>query len=221
MTANIPLVPGWNLVSLPVHPANTAPGQVLAPIAGQYDLVFAYAGCDRADPWKKYDPAAPAFTNDLTAIDETLGLWLRATTTTTLTVSGTRLPSVSMPLCPDWNLRGYPAAQPAPPATALAGIAGCYTEVWGYDAADTADPWEKYKPTDPRLHQRPDRDATRSRLLAQGHPTLHLERHQPITVDCFKRPETEFLKQTRFLVPDVGLRVLPTSPPRSPADAEE
>ena len=60
-------------------------------------------------------------------------------------VSGTRLPNVSMPLCPGWNLLGYPAAHPAPPATALAGVDGCYTEVWGYAAADVDDSWEKYK----------------------------------------------------------------------------
>ena len=40
-------------------------------------------------------------------------------------------------------------AAAATPATALAGIAGKYTRVWHYDAADTADHWKLYDPAVP------------------------------------------------------------------------
>ena len=58
----------------------------LAGIAGKYDLVYAYDAADAADPWKKYDPAAPAFANDLAQMGPGKGYWLRATQAVTLTL---------------------------------------------------------------------------------------------------------------------------------------
>ena len=43
------LIPGWNLVSISVQPADTAPAAVLASIAGSYRVAYAYDGlrCSR------------------------------------------------------------------------------------------------------------------------------------------------------------------------------
>ncbi|MFN8494293.1 MAG: PKD domain-containing protein [Caldilineaceae bacterium] len=146
---DIPLAPNWNLVALPVQPANPAVDQVLASINGKYNLVYAYKGCDAADPWKKYDPAAPPFANDLTTLDLTLGLWVRMTTTATLSVTGLVPMSTSIPLCNGWNLVGYPAQQARPVGEALTPLNGCYSMVYGYVAADLADVWKKYDPSAP------------------------------------------------------------------------
>gem|GEM_PF-2419075 len=141
--------PGWNLVALPREPSNPAPGAALVNAAGSYDLVYAYNACDTADPWKKYDPAAPPVVNDLTAVDPGQGLWLRATRPVTFTVSGA-IPALSqVPLCAGWNLIGYPSAVPRPIAIALASIAGDYDLVYAYLSADPADPWKKYDPAAP------------------------------------------------------------------------
>jgi len=139
----VPLTAGWNLVSLPVAPASTAPAAVLAPIAGQFDLVHAYDACAAADPWHTYDPAAAAG-NTLTAIDHRIGFWIRATAATTLPVSGTAPAETTIQLCPGWNLIGYPLAQPRSVPNALHSIAGRYLRVYGYDPADPADPWEVF-----------------------------------------------------------------------------
>ena len=48
----ISLVQGWNLVSLPVQPTNTAIGSVLSGINGFYEVVWAYPN----QAWKVYDP---------------------------------------------------------------------------------------------------------------------------------------------------------------------
>jgi hypothetical protein len=147
--AQIPLALGWNLIALPFVPTDPSPAAVFASIAGQYDLVFAYAGCDTADPWKKYDPIAPPFVNDLTAVTVGQGVWVRATAAVTLRVAG-RLPgTTTIPLCLGWNLIGYPSQAPvALPGALDASIAGQYDLVYAYDAADP-DPWKQYDPSAP------------------------------------------------------------------------
>lgn len=139
----VPLVPGWNLVSLPVEPASVDPAAVLLPIAGRFDLVHAYDACATADPWRTYDPAA-ASGNTLTALDHRIGFWLRATAAVTLQVSGTVPAETTIQLCPGWNLIGYPLAQPRSVPNALHSIAGKYLRVYGYDPNDPADPWEVF-----------------------------------------------------------------------------
>lgn len=71
--AAIALDEGWHLVSLPEEPVDSDPAVVLASIAESYARVYAYDGCDPADPWKVYDPAHPE-TSDLRVIDHTKGL---------------------------------------------------------------------------------------------------------------------------------------------------
>ncbi len=148
-TYGISLATGWNLVSLPVHPASTNITHVLNSLTGQYSLVYAYNGCDVADPWKKYDPNAPPYVNDLTQLDETRGFWIKMNMASTLTVTGTNPSPQAIALCTGWNLVGYPRLQAQPIATALASIAGRYSLVYAYDASDTNDPWKKYDPNAP------------------------------------------------------------------------
>ena len=147
--ATVPLVAGWNLVALPLAPVNAAPNAVLAPIAGQYDIVYRYEACDLIDPWKKYDPAAPSFVNDLTSITVEQGLWIHAKTNTVLTVTGTAPVQVSIPLCAGANLIGYPSGSPVALPDALASIAGKYTLIHAYDPSDAADPWKTFDPSAP------------------------------------------------------------------------
>src|SRR5262249_36911465 len=104
---------------------------------------FAYKGCDAADPWKVYDPADPVG-SDLTAVDERLGLWVDAASAASLPAPGSPPLGTTIHLCVGWNLVGFPAGQARPVANALASIAGKYQRVFGYDAADVADPWEVY-----------------------------------------------------------------------------
>jgi len=148
-TAEIPLVSGWNLVSFNVTPASTAIEDVLSSIAGSYDLVYAYDAHDVADPWKKYNTAAPPFLNDLTDLDEQTGFWIRATAEVTLTVAGLLPASTDIQLATGWNLVGYPSQTVLPVAEALQSIDGKYDLVYAYDAHDVADPWKKYNTAAP------------------------------------------------------------------------
>jgi hypothetical protein len=147
--ALLSLIPGWNLIALPRRPANDSPAAVLAPIAGQYTAVYAYDACDVADPWKKYDPTAPPFVNDLTSIDVQHGYWIQATGVVNLPLAGALPGTTSIPLCLGWNLIGYPSAAAVALPDALVGITGKYDLVYAYDAADTVDPWKKFAPSAP------------------------------------------------------------------------
>lgn len=82
----IPLCVGWNLVGFPVSSPRPV-AAALASIAGQYLRVFAFDPTDPEDPWEVYDPAVPAWVNDLAELRPGRGYWIYATAATTLTIS--------------------------------------------------------------------------------------------------------------------------------------
>jgi hypothetical protein len=82
----ITLDTGWNLIGFPSSVEKPV-SEVLAPIAGQYTIIWGYEATDTADPWKKYDPAVPAFLNDLEMMQPWYGYWIDVTDPTTLTLS--------------------------------------------------------------------------------------------------------------------------------------
>jgi len=142
--SDIPLVIGWNLVSVPLIPPSTAITEVLSSIDGNYDLVYAYDSADTMDPWKKYNVAMPPFLNDLTDIDETMGFWIRVTETVTLTADGSAPTTTDIELLTGWNLMGYPGKTTQALTVTLQSIDGKYDLVYAYYPTDTSDPWKKY-----------------------------------------------------------------------------
>ena len=103
---DIPLTPGWNLVSIPLEMADTSVLNVLASISGQWDTVKSYDATDYMDHWKTFRVGSSM--NDLVSIDNTMGFWIHATAACNLTVSGAIPVSTSIPLYAGWNLVGYP-----------------------------------------------------------------------------------------------------------------
>ena len=147
-TEEIPLLAGYNLISIPEEPADSNPAAVFAAIAPQLERVEAYDACDLADPWKLYDPADAA-ASDLTVADHRIGMWVKADAPAVLPSDGTLPATTSIDLCAGWNLIGFPAGEPRHPAAALAPIAGKWLRVFAYDAFDSQDPWEIYDPNVP------------------------------------------------------------------------
>ncbi len=141
--SDVALLTGFNLISLPNEPPNTAPATVLAPIAGQLTAAFAYDACDSANPWKVYDPADLAG-SDLSEINHTQGLWVDVSATALLPSAGNQPAATQIQLCTGWNLIGYPLAQPRPVPSALASIAGKYIRVFGFDPTDPQNLWEGF-----------------------------------------------------------------------------
>jgi alpha-mannosidase len=140
----IPLVAGWNLIGLPLAPDDDRPEVVFAPIAGQYDAVYAYDACGTSPAWLKYVPDAPPFVSSLSTVSVQQGLWCHAISNTTFGLAGAAVTDISIPLCAGWNLIAYPCAAPIAVPDALASIAGKYLKVTAYDASDALDPWKRY-----------------------------------------------------------------------------
>ncbi len=103
----IPLYTGWNLVSFNIHPDNTAITDVLASIAGDFNLVYAWNATSGS--WMKYDPDVD-YGNTLAVLDETMGFWIQMDTSEMLVVSGTLPVTSSITLKSGWNLVGFPAS---------------------------------------------------------------------------------------------------------------
>ncbi len=141
------LLPGWNLVSFPLHPASTNPADVLSSIISRVDTVFAW-NPDAVYPDSQWLMFAPGqgFGNTLSTLDEKMGFWVHVTpgATVTLSVSGSIPTSTSIPLSANgggWNLVGFPAAGPK---TVAAAAPSSTSMIFAYDAGDLADPWKMY-----------------------------------------------------------------------------
>jgi hypothetical protein len=145
-TPEIALVPGWNLIALPCPAGERTPAEALTGLAGHYDLAEAYDAATPAAPWRLYGPTMPAYANDLTHVNERMGLWLRATSAITLPLVAASPGSTTIALYAGWNLVGYPSLRRRSVTQAFASIAGQYTQVYAYDAADSASPWQLYDP---------------------------------------------------------------------------
>ncbi len=137
------LIPGWNLASVQNQPPDPTPAAVFSSIAGTFTRVWAYDACAPGDPWKVYDPADAAVSN-LTAVDQEIGFWIEMTAPAPVPSPGTLADETTIHLCTGWNLIGFPAGQARPVRTALSSIEGKYARVFGFDPADTSDPWEIY-----------------------------------------------------------------------------
>ena len=141
----VSLKAGYNLVSFPTISGEILITDLLSSIRGEYEMVYAYEGCDPAgDPWKIYDPGLPFYANDLEYIDSAMGIWIEAKQDTELTVEGLFPSSLSIPLCAGWNLISYGGEQAKPVAEALSSISGKYERVYSYRADDITDPWKIY-----------------------------------------------------------------------------
>ncbi len=120
---------GWNFVSFNIDLVDTSLESILYDIDGSYDRVMYYdASTGR---WSSYVPDRAENFNNLQSWDKTMGVWIRVTEYTTLTVEGYVPTSTDITLQPGWNMVGLPSAE--------AGDHGLPTEVTrvGYfDAAE-------------------------------------------------------------------------------------
>lgn len=137
------LLAGWNLASVQNEPVDKSPAAVFSSIAGKFARVYAWDACAAGGQWKVYDPADTAGSN-LTAVDQKIGFWAEMTAPAPVPNPGTLADQTTIHLCAGWNLIGFPAGQARAVRTALASIEGRYSRVFGFDPADTADPWELY-----------------------------------------------------------------------------
>ena len=104
---SIDLQAGWNLISIPFDTYNQSIQGVLSTIDGKYDMVRAYSATGPSNPWLVYSPDWATGLNDNFQITREIGVWVRATESCTLQISGIPSNSTNIPLYAGWNLVGY------------------------------------------------------------------------------------------------------------------
>ncbi|MBI5000070.1 MAG: right-handed parallel beta-helix repeat-containing protein [Euryarchaeota archaeon] len=108
----IPVVAGWNLVSVPLQMNATSLPTALLDSDGDtlWDRIQWYDPLDPANRWKQYYTGWASPLNDLGAVNHTMGVWIYVTAAGDgfVNVGGLIPNSTSMPLRAGWNLVGYP-----------------------------------------------------------------------------------------------------------------
>ena len=152
----IPLVAGWNLISLPIVPASNTIANVLASQAAgaNFSVVWSYQG----GVWKSavLNPITHVLSGSLTTMQDGLGYWIYMTKADHLFVVGTIFPlppatPPSYPLSAGWNLIGFkpePTITAETVATYLGSLSPFYdtNSVWYYN--NTTGLWSRLQGTD-------------------------------------------------------------------------
>jgi hypothetical protein len=136
----VPLIAGWNMISIPLNQSDTSLGEVLKTILGNYKAVQWYDG-NSQDHWK-HNLVGKPFGNDLFDIHHRMGMWIYMYFSDTLLVQGDLLTTTDTPLYSGWNFVGYPSLTTRTVGDALTSIAGQYDAVWYYNASDSGDHWK-------------------------------------------------------------------------------
>jgi hypothetical protein len=130
-TALISLKSGWNLISLPLQPKESAIEKLLSGISNKYAAVHAYDG-------SKYLSYVPGATNNtLSSLETGLGYWVFMNEAATLEIKGNAA-AKSINLKQHWNLVGYSSTTSAQIGTALASISGKYLAIYAFDNASNS-----------------------------------------------------------------------------------
>jgi archaellum component FlaG (FlaF/FlaG flagellin family) len=137
----IQLHTGWNLISLPLMPADTDVLDVMNSVAGNWNSVWSY----EAGNWKRYDLTGPDFLNDLTTIEPGKGYWIDMKSEDALSVSGSESTAKSISFSASWNLVGYNSLNSMPTTSVMSSVDGNWNSVWSYENGN----WKRYDLTGP------------------------------------------------------------------------
>ncbi|MBI2138158.1 hypothetical protein HYU13_01090, partial [Candidatus Woesearchaeota archaeon] len=110
-TFNIPLLEGWNLISLPLAPGNYSITSALSSIDGNYSAVAYFNGT--AKRWQIFN----VLNRSNSSIEELageMGFWLRVSNATIFSINGTWAKSAKLNLKKGWNMIGLPLRWPRP-----------------------------------------------------------------------------------------------------------
>ncbi|MFH0815322.1 MAG: M14 family zinc carboxypeptidase [Methanobacteriota archaeon] len=113
----VPVVTGWNFISMPIVPASTSMPAALTDGDGDTTWTRAmwFNPNTPADPWKQYNSAWPGFMNDLSSVNVQMGVWVYVTVVGDgfINITGSAPGTQGILLKAGWNLVGYPASNDA------------------------------------------------------------------------------------------------------------
>jgi Raf kinase inhibitor-like YbhB/YbcL family protein len=125
---SISLTSGWNFISLPRQPANTAISEVLKDVSANLHIVWSYD--NESKQWSSYKKGLPS---TLTTMEPGKGYWVYMDASGTITMTGWNLlPSTKVNLFEGWNLIGYAGENNQDITTALDSISSNWSAVWNW-----------------------------------------------------------------------------------------
>jgi hypothetical protein len=114
--AMLPVSVGWNLISTPLIPKNTSVPDAFLDVDGDttWTIIQHYDAQNADDSWRSWTPSKPLYLNDLTMVDNSMGVWLYVPDVADLgdgfiKLDGNISGSVAIDLNTGWNLVGYPS----------------------------------------------------------------------------------------------------------------
>jgi hypothetical protein len=127
---SVTLVEGWNLISLPLIPLDSAINVVIAGIMDDLKSVWHWDAA--AQRWYSFAPGAPS---DLTSMRDGKAYWVNMEAAQTLNLAGTEMPEgTQLPpaydVVADWNMVGFKSTNNATAADYLNGTE--YVRIYGY-----------------------------------------------------------------------------------------
>jgi hypothetical protein len=133
-SVNIALNSGWNLISLPLIPNNSAIATVLSGVSSHVVSVWNYSG----GMWRSWDPIGGG---DLTTIVDGKGYWINMNAAATLTESGkvNPLPPTTPPtysVATGWNLMGFKSTCAMKAGDYLGNVP--WVRIWGFNSTYSA-----------------------------------------------------------------------------------
>jgi parallel beta-helix repeat protein len=131
---DIPVVLGWNLVSIPLASGQMTLPEQLADADTLWDRAICYSPATPSDRWKQYNKLWSGGLNDLSYVSTGTGVWLHVTAIGDglLRVSGTEIVpgTANVWLRAGWNLIGYPSLTPMSVADAFWGTSVSIVEAF-------------------------------------------------------------------------------------------
>ncbi len=149
----IGLKEGWNLISLPLYPEDTATLSVLDPILGSFNSVWTYNSF--TESWSRYIVNGPDASNDLTRMKPGIGYWINMTREETLEITGYEITYTKIHLRVGWNHVGYNSLISQPVEAALSSIYGICHSISTYDSPTKS--WLNYAIDSPDFFNNLDR----------------------------------------------------------------
>ena len=147
VVSKIPLVAGWNMISIPIIPASTTIGTVLAAqvAGGNFTIIWSYQG----GKWLSATLSGGKLSGTLITLQDGYGYWIYMTVADNLFIVGNdfALPPATPPsyaLNVGWNLVGFtpePLIGPEATSTYLGSLSGKYNRVYLYD--NSSESWNE------------------------------------------------------------------------------
>jgi hypothetical protein len=127
--SGINLSPGWNFISFPKQPANTAIEAVLSDPSSTPVIVWGYD--NQAKAWKKWEPQGAA--NTLATMESGKGYWIYMNAAGTIDMTRWTLPPATVSIYNGWNLVGYAGTDNKHVPLALSTLPTNWSLVWNWE----------------------------------------------------------------------------------------